>query len=234
MGKTAFGSACPVRAIAGLSPSRILAADGYLARAAPIGGALARTNSALETVERAMIFHELPIQGSYFIELDKKEDERGFFARSFCSERFRECGLIDQFVQHNVSWNRKKGTLRGMHYQEAPYGEAKLIRCIQGAIYDVFIDMRPKSPTYKQWFGKELSSKHHALLYIPAGCAHGFQTMKDDTEVLYQSSCCYTPHAERGIRWNDPAFKVQWPLTPTIVSAKDRNHPLLPADKMTI
>lgn len=174
-----------------------------------------------------MIFYELAIEGSYLIEPEKKEDERGTFARSFCSDEFRKRGLADQFVQSNISWNRKKGTLRGLHYQQAPYGEAKLIRCSRGAIFDVLVDMRPHSPTYRKWAGKELSAKNNFLLYVPEGCAHGFETLKDDTEVLYQSSCSYTPHAERGLRWNDPSLSIDWPLPATTVSLKDCNHPFL-------
>ena len=173
-----------------------------------------------------MIFQELGISGAYLIDLEKKEDERGFFARAFCSDLFREHRLIDRFVQCNVSYSHKAGTLRGMHYQLAPHAEVKLIRCTAGAIYDVMIDLRPQSPTYKEWIGIQIDAIHHQMLYVPEGFAHGFETLVDHTEIFYQVSAPFSPLAERGIRWNDPAFGIEWPLPVAVISTKDSEHPL--------
>jgi dTDP-4-dehydrorhamnose 3,5-epimerase len=173
-----------------------------------------------------MIFKELDLKGVFVIEPEKKEDNRGFFARTFCSEEFRKRGLNDRVVQCNLSYSKKAGTLRGMHYQAAPFAEAKLIRCTYGAIYDVMIDLRPESPTYKKWTGIKVNATHRQLLYIPEGFAHGFQTLVNHTEIFYQVSAPFMPEAERGIRWNDPAFGIQWPLTVSVISGKDQVHPL--------
>jgi dTDP-4-dehydrorhamnose 3,5-epimerase len=170
---------------------------------------------------RDMKFHETELSGAYIIEPEKREDDRGFFARSWCQKEFEQHGLIPRVVQANISHNKKKGTLRGMHYQAAPYEETKLVRCTRGAIYDVIIDVRPASPTYRKWLGVELTAGNYKMLYVPEGFAHGFQTLEDDSEVVYQVSQFYTPGFERGVRWNDTAFQIEWPLAPTTMSDKD-------------
>ena len=170
-----------------------------------------------------MIFTETSLQGAYVVELEPFQDERGFFARAWCQREFREHGLTPVVVQANLSYNKKKSTLRGMHYQVEPYGEAKMVRCVRGRIYDVIIDLRPESPTYRQWFGVELTAENHKMLYVPENFAHGFQTLENDTEVLYQVSQFYTPGAERGIRYDDPAFNIKWPLDVAVISEKDRS-----------
>jgi len=173
-----------------------------------------------------MIFRETKLAGAFIIELEKLEDERGFFARAWCQREFEAQGLVSRFVQCNVSYNKKKGTLRGMHYQVAPYEEVKLVRCTRGAIYDVIIDLRPDSPTYTQWLGVELTADNYRMLYVPEGCAHGYQTLTDNAEVFYQVSQFYAPQCERGVRWNDPAFNIQWPIDhPIILSEKDQRWP---------
>ena len=172
-----------------------------------------------------MIFNGTKLKDAHIIEIEKLEDTRGFFARSWCRNEFDEHGLVSTVVQANISWNRKRGTLRGMHYQVAPYEEVKLVRCSRGSIYDVIIDLRKASPTYKQWLGVELKANDYKLLYVPGGFAHGFQTLEDDTEVVYQVSQFYTPGAEAGLRWNDPAFNIEWPLVVQVISDKDRNWP---------
>ncbi len=171
-----------------------------------------------------MIFSETKLKGVYIIDLEKVEDERGFFARTFCQEEFKAHGLNPRFVQSNVSLNRKKGTLRGMHYQAPPYQEAKLVRCTRGGLYDVAVDLRVDSPTFKQWVGVELTAENHRMLYIPEGCAHGFQTLEDNTEVVYQMSEFYHPESARGVRWDDPALGIQWALTPALISERDRTY----------
>jgi dTDP-4-dehydrorhamnose 3,5-epimerase len=173
-----------------------------------------------------MIFKELKIKGAYLIDLEKREDDRGFFARSFCSRDFQEHGLSGQIQQSNISYNKKAGTLRGMHYQVPPYAESKLIRCIFGSIYDVAIDLRPESPTFKQWVGVKLNAASRQIIYVPEGVAHGFQTLSDHTEVFYEVSAPYSLDAERGIRWNDPAFDIKWPVPVRVISNKDMRHPL--------
>jgi len=168
-----------------------------------------------------MKFTETLLPGSYLIELNPVEDDRGFFARTFCQEEFVDHGLNPHIVQCSLSFNRKRGTLRGMHYQAAPHRENKLVRCTMGAIYDVIVDIRPESPTYRQWVGVELSARNRRALYIPEGVAHGFQTLEDDTEVLYQISSLYEPALARGIRWNDPRLSIQWPLEVSVLSERD-------------
>jgi dTDP-4-dehydrorhamnose 3,5-epimerase len=154
------------------------------------------------------------------------EDGRGFFGRSFCRGEFTERGLNPEIVQCNISFNRYAGTLRGMHYQLAPHAEEKLVRCTRGKLYDVIVDLRQESPTFKQWISLELSVDNRLMLYIPKGCAHGFQTLEDNTEVFYQMSEFYYPESGRGVRWNDPAFGVQWPEgVQMILSDRDRNWP---------
>ena len=172
-----------------------------------------------------MIFKETKLKGACVIELEKIEDERGFFARSWCQKEFDEHGLNPHIVQCNISYNKKRGALRGMHYQAAPYEEAKLVRCISGAMYDVIIDLRRDSATCCQWFAVELSGDNYKMLYVPVGFAHGFQTLKDNTVVFYQMSEFYHPEYAQGVKWDDPAFKVEWPIKSHIISAKDRQFP---------
>lgn len=172
-----------------------------------------------------MKFTETRLKDAFIIDLDKFEDDRGFFARSWCKKEIDEHGLNSNVVQVNVSNNRKKGTLRGMHYQVSPYEETKLIRCTKGALYDVIIDLRPDSETYKQWIGVELTAGNYKSLYVPEGFGHGFQTLEDDTEATYQVTEFYTPGAEAGIRYNDPQFAIDWPMEIAVISDKDRNWP---------
>ncbi len=172
-----------------------------------------------------MIFHATEITGAYVIDVEQRRDERGFFARAWCQREFAAHGLTAQVVQTNISYSKHRGTLRGMHFQRAPYAEAKLVRCTRGAIYDVIIDLRPDSPSYRRWIGVELSAATYRMLYVPEGCAHGFQTLVDDTEVTYQVSQFYTPDAEGGVRYNDAAFNIAWPLEVTVISDKDRQWP---------
>jgi dTDP-4-dehydrorhamnose 3,5-epimerase len=172
-----------------------------------------------------VIFVATRLQDAHIIEIEKLADKRGFFARSWCQKEFERHGLVSIMVQANLSHNKKKGTLRGMHYQRAPYEEVKLVRCTRGSIYDVIIDLRPDSPTYKQWIGVELTADGYKMLYVPGGFAHGFLTLEDDTEVTYQVSQFYTPGAEGGVRWNDPAFGIVWPGEVQVISDKDRSWP---------
>lgn len=172
-----------------------------------------------------MIFIKTNLEGVYIITPDFIEDERGFFARTFCRREFEANGLNPNLVQCNISFNKQKGTLRGMHYQIAPHTEAKLVRCTKGAIYDVIIDLRAESPTFRQWIAVELTAENHHQLYVPEGFAHGYQTLLPETEVCYQVSEFYNPQSERGVRWNDPAFAISWPLPVAAVSFKDATHP---------
>lgn len=173
-----------------------------------------------------MLFTELPLSGAYVIDLQRLEDERGFFARAWCQQEFAAHGLTANIVQCNISFNPKMGTLRGMHYQVFPHAETKLIRCIRGAIYDVIIDLRPHSATYMQWFGLDLTADNRLMLFVPEGFAHGYQSLSDKSEVFYQVSQFYQPGAERGIRWNDPAFGITWPeVDYRVVSVKDQSWP---------
>jgi dTDP-4-dehydrorhamnose 3,5-epimerase len=170
-------------------------------------------------------FHETALPNAFVIELERLEDGRGFFARTFCAREFTEHGLIPAVVQANLSFNRKQATLRGMHYQLPPATEAKLVRCTRGAIYDVIIDLRPDSRTYLRHFGIELSAESRTALYVPEMFAHGFLTLVDETEVTYQVSEFYMPGQERGIRYDDPAFAIEWPLPVGIISEKDSSWP---------
>ena len=172
-----------------------------------------------------MKFIETKLKGAFIIELEKFTDDRGFFARSWCRKELESHGLTANVVQANVSFNHKKGTLRGMHYQIAPYQEAKLIRCTRGAIYDVIIDLRPDSETYKNWISEELTADNYKMLFVPEDFAHGYQTLKNNTEATYQVTQYYTPGAEKGIRYDDLAFDINWPLKVTTVSDKDGNWP---------
>ena len=173
-----------------------------------------------------MIFTETEIPGAYTIDIDPREDERGFFARAWCAEEFAQYDLVTRVAQSNVSYNARRGTLRGMHYQVPPHAEVKIVRCTRGAIYDVIVDLRPESSTHRRWIGVELSADNRRMLYVPEGFAHGFQTLEDDTEAFYQVSEFYAPGAERGLRWNDTALGIEWPLPDDpIVSEKDRTWP---------
>ena len=171
-----------------------------------------------------MLFRETKLPGVFVIELQKHEDERGFFARSWCRREFEAHGLDPRMAQCNVSFNKVKGTLRGMHYQAPPCAEAKLVRCTRGAIYDVIIDLRRESVTYKQHVSEVLSSNNYKALFVPAGFAHGFQTLEDNSEVFYQMSTFYSPGHQRGLRYNDPAFRINWPVDATVISDRDRNY----------
>ena len=172
-----------------------------------------------------MIFQATKLPGAFLIELERKEDERGFFARAWCENEFAEHHLEGKIVQCNISFNKKRATLRGMHYQSHPYAEIKVIRCTRGSIYDVIVDLRPESPHYKEYLSVILSAETRSMLYIPKGFAHGFQTLEDETEVFYHMSEYYMPHAARGFRWNDPAFRISWPDDVQIISEKDRSYP---------
>jgi dTDP-4-dehydrorhamnose 3,5-epimerase len=175
-----------------------------------------------------MIFKETRLKGAYEIELEPHGDERGWFARSYCWREFEARGLNPRVVQCNISSNRCRGTLRGMHYQEPPHEEAKLIRCSRGALYDVIVDLRPDSQTFLHWTSIELNAevgKPSRMLYVPEGFAHGFQTLEDDTEVFYQMSQFYAPASGGGFRWNDPAFRIDWPEAVRVISDRDRTYP---------
>ena len=175
-----------------------------------------------------MKFTETKLKGAYIIEIEPITDERGFFARSWCQKEFTERGLNANLVQCNISFNPKKGTLRGMHYQAKPYEEAKLVRCTMGAIYDVIIDLRPESSTFKQWVAVELTAENRKMLYIPEGMAHGFQTLVDNTEVFYQMSEFYHSESATGLRWDDPEFKIEWLIKEDLViSEKDKYYPYI-------
>jgi len=174
-----------------------------------------------------MIFAETLLKGAFVIDLQPMEDERGLFARSFCRDEFGRMGLKTEVAQCNVSQNRKKGTLRGMHFQLPPKAEAKLVRCTRGAVYDVIVDLRADSGTYRRWTAVELTERNLKMLYIPEGMAHGFQTLADDTEVFYQMFEYYSPEHASGVRWDDPAFGIRWPLDNPVISRKDLSYPLV-------
>jgi len=170
-----------------------------------------------------MKFIETELEGAFVINPERLADDRGFFARTCCRNEFAQHGLISDWVQCNIAFNKRKGTLRGMHYQVSPHAEAKLVRCTMGSIYDVIIDLRPNSKTYLQWISVELSAENRTMIYIPEGFAHGLQTLVDNTEVFYQMSEFYTPEYARAIRWNDPQFKIHWPEAERTISEKDQN-----------
>jgi dTDP-4-dehydrorhamnose 3,5-epimerase len=174
-----------------------------------------------------MRFTETELGGAWLIEPTPVWDDRGSFARTFCEKEFAGCGLVNRFVQHSRSHSVLKGTLRGMHFQEAPFGEVKLVSCLHGAIFDVIIDLRPGSPTRHRWTAFELTPENQRQLYIPQGFAHGFQTLTDDAVVFYLISQFYAPQASVGVRYNDPVFAIDWPLEPTATSERDRTWPLL-------
>lgn len=173
-----------------------------------------------------MKFSPSGIVGAYVIDMEQVVDERGFFARSWCRKEFEKHGLNTDIAQCSVSFNKKRGTLRGMHYQGTPHEEVKVVRCTSGAIYDVIIDLRPESATFKKWVAVELSAENRRMIYIPAGVAHGFQTLVDDVEVLYQISEFYCPESAKSVRWDDPEFGIKWPpAAERVISARDRQYP---------
>jgi dTDP-4-dehydrorhamnose 3,5-epimerase len=173
-----------------------------------------------------VLFKETELPGAYVIELERREDERGFFARAWCANEFADQGLSTRLVQANLSFNVRPSTVRGMHFQLGEHAEVKIVRCTRGAVYDVIIDLRPDSTTFKQWIGVELDAETRNAIYIPEGFAHGYQTLVPETETLYQVSEFYAPHAEGGVRWDDPAFGIEWPDPENaFLSEKDRNWP---------
>jgi len=172
-----------------------------------------------------VIFRESTLKGAYVIELDRLEDQRGFFARSFCRNEFEKCGLNTKWVQCNISYNKAKGTIRGLHYQMDPMAEIKLVRCTRGAVYDVIVDLRKESETFGKWFEVELSEKNYKAIYVPAGMAHGFQTLADNTELFYQMSEFYDFEKTGGIRWDDPTFGFKWPIKEKVISSRDLHFP---------
>lgn len=172
-----------------------------------------------------MTFHETKISGVFEIHLERKPDERGFFARTWCQNEFESHELNSKLVQSSISFNARKGTLRGMHFQAAPHAETKVVRCTSGAIYDVVVDLRPHSPTFKDWIAVTLTAENRNSIYIPAGCAHGFLTLQDESEILYQMSEFYSAESARGVRWDDPAFQIAWPENVAVISDRDRTYP---------
>lgn len=172
-----------------------------------------------------MIFRETGIPGAVTIDLEPKSDERGFFARTWCRQEFEQQGLNPNLAQCSISFNPRKHTLRGMHFQTEPHAETKLVRCTRGAIYDVVLDLRPDSPSFRRWSGVTLTDENRQALYVPAGCAHGLLTLEDNTEVLYQISEFYYPELSRGVRWDDPAFAIEWPAAPQHISERDQAYP---------
>ena len=173
-----------------------------------------------------MNFTETKIGGVYVLDPKRFEDERGFFAPAFSAREFEARGMAGRFVESNISYSRRRGTIRGMHYQAAPNGQAKLVRCTRGAVYDVAVDLRPDSPTYGEWVGVELTAENRRMLYLPGDCGHGFQTLVDETEVFYMVSSPYAPESGRGFRWDDPAFRIEWPETEErILVERDRDYP---------
>jgi len=172
-----------------------------------------------------MLFLETKLPGVFEIQVEPRVDERGFFARLWCQKEFEAKGLNAKLVQCSISVNTSKGTLRGMHFQAHPYEETKLVRCSKGAIYDVVLDLRPSSPRFREWFAAVLTADNRKAVYIPEGCAHGFMTLEDDTEVLYQITEFYHAESARGVRWNDPAFEITWPGAVEVISERDRTYP---------
>jgi dTDP-4-dehydrorhamnose 3,5-epimerase len=170
-------------------------------------------------------FHQTKLQGVFEVQIEPRVDERGFFARSWCQDEFEMNGLSARLVQCSISFNRQRGTLRGMHFQAEPYPETKLVRCTRGAIYDVVVDLRPGSPNFKDWTGVVLTSTKRNMVYVPEGCGHGFLTLGDETEVFYQMSEFYDAESARGVRWNDPAFQIAWPGRVEVISERDRTYP---------
>lgn len=177
-----------------------------------------------------MILSPTPLHGAYIIDQSPLKDDRGFFARTWCKELAKEAGLQPEIVQCNMSYNRSKGTVRGLHFQYPPFAEVKWVRCTKGALFDVIVDLRKDSPTYGSWFGIELTQSNYRSLYVPQGFAHGFQTLEDDTEMFYQLSQSYHPEAAGQLLWNDPTIQIQWPLPVSAISEKDKHSPLLSPD----
>lgn len=176
-----------------------------------------------------MTFTETKLKGAYVIAVEKLQDERGFFGRSFCINEFKAHGLNGNIVQTNISHNKKAATVRGLHMQKAPFEETKLVRCTRGAIYDVIVDMRSQSATFKQWIGVELTADNYTMLYVPEGFAHGYLTLEDNCEITYQVTQFYNAASEVAFKWDDPAFNIAWPIEPVIISERDKNHPLFNA-----
>jgi dTDP-4-dehydrorhamnose 3,5-epimerase len=176
-----------------------------------------------------MIFNEIRLAGVYLIDIERRADQRGFFARTWCKSEFADRRLVTDFVQHSISFNTMAGTLRGLHFQRSPHSETKLVRCVRGALYDVVVDLRPQSPTFRQWAAFELTAESRSTLYIPSGFAHGFQTLEPNTEASYMISTAYVPDAGAGIRYDDPALGVEWPMPVSCLSEQDRSWPLLEA-----
>lgn len=174
-----------------------------------------------------MIFTPTPLSGSYLVDINPYRDERGAFGRYYCKAEFEKIGLRQEWLQMNHSVTNRKGTIRGMHYQVAPYREIKMVKCISGAVFDVIIDLRKTSATFLHWFGVELSAENNRMIYIPEGFAHGFQCFTDDCHLLYHHSAFYQANAEGGIRYNDPVINIEWPLPVSMLSARDENHPYL-------
>jgi len=174
-----------------------------------------------------MFFHKIKLSGAFIVDIDPIVDERGFFARGWCENEFKKHGLDTRILQCNLSQNKKKGTLRGLHYQASPYQEAKLIRCIKGSIFDVIIDLRSNSDTFLKWFGVELTAENYRMLYVPENFAHGYQTLEDNSVVFYQVSEFYKPEYGRGIKWNDPSINIRWPLENKTISTQDQRWPLI-------
>lgn len=173
-----------------------------------------------------MIVKQTHLSGAFIVEPEKLEDERGYFAKAWSENEFSALGVTERFVEGNISFNKKRGTLRGMHYQAAPYGQGKLVRCTRGAIYDVGVDLRFGSATFGKWVGQELSAHNGRMLYLPGDFAHGYLTLEDETEVYYQVTAVYVPESSRGFRWNDPAFQIQWPeLEELHINKRDREYP---------
>ena len=172
-----------------------------------------------------MKFIETELKGAFIVEPERLTDERGFFARSWCKKEFEQHELLADLVQCNISFNRREGTLRGMHFQVAPHAESRLVRCTMGAIYDVIIDLRPNCPTFKRWISVELTAENRKMLFIPEGFGHGFITLTDNTEVFYQMSAFYAPECVSGVRWNDPTFDIDWPAEVKVISEKDMQYP---------
>jgi dTDP-4-dehydrorhamnose 3,5-epimerase len=176
-----------------------------------------------------MIFTELPLPGAFVVDIERITDERGFFARGGCRKEFEAHGLISESVQMNIGFSPRKGTLRGMHYQVSPHGEIKLVRCTRGAVCDVIVDLREESRTFKRWHAVELSADNHRMIYVPEGFAHGYLTLAEDTEIYYNTTRFYHPESARGVRFDDPAFAIEWPRPPVMISEKDKSYPDFPS-----
>ena len=172
-----------------------------------------------------MIFTELPLPGAFVVDIQPMTDERGFFARGWCRKEFETHSLASDFVQRNIGFSQRKGTLRGMHYQVSPHAEIKLVRCTRGAVCDVIVDLREKSRTFRKWHAVELSADNHRMIYVPEGFAHGYLTVMDESEIYYDTTCFFAPESARGVRFDDPAFGIDWPAPPSLLSDKDRSYP---------